>query len=192
MTTQNAQAGQQFKQDATQDVQAAFIRQGVDPTVFGLQDDTKTSADDVIKSLQSRLSDPNEAIEAYSRVKKLYPGATPSTVGYIIEKSLSPSRWGGFADGVTVSFGDVEDIAKQTRQTANNAAARQTYTDALRLVDSTGDSLVKEANAPLIQYQRSLPKANITGEAPPKLTPVVPDYTGKRKELTKFLDERLS
>ena len=191
LTNQNAQAGQQFKQDATQDVQAAFIRQGVDPTVFGLQDDTKTSADDVIKSLQSRLSDPNEAIEAYSRVKKAYPGATPSTVGYIIEKSLSPGRWGGFADGVTVSFGDVEDIAKQTRQTANNAAARQAYTDALRLVESSGDSLVKEANAPLIQYQRSLPKANITGEALPKLTPVVPDYTGKRKELTKFLDERL-
>ena len=185
------EAADQYKADATQEVNAAFLSSGIDPTVFNLQDDKKTSADDVIKSLQDRLADPNEATEAYTRAKKAYPNATPATIGYIVEKSLSPSRWGGLADGVTISFGDVESNAKDIMKTANNAAAKQAFTDALRLVDKSGDTLMKQASAPLVQFQRNIPKANITGTDVPAFQPVVPDYTGQRQELRKFLEDTL-
>ncbi len=188
LSTVNKQGVDQFKQDAIQDVNSAFLTAGVDPTVFSLQEDKKTSADDIIKSYQSRLSDPNEATEAYTRIKKAYPGATPATVGYIMEQSLAPNR---LTDGVSISFGAVEDNAAQARKTANNASARQALTDALRLVDDSGNQMLKDANAPLLQFQRSLPKANITGQAPAELTPVIPDYTGNRQQLRKFLEDRL-
>lgn len=184
----NQQSVDQFKQDAAQEVNAAFLSSGIDPTVFNLQDDKKTSADDVIKSYQSRLSDPNEATEAYTRIKKEYPNATPATIGYIIEQSLVPNR---FTDGVSINFGTVEDTAQQTRKTANNAAAKQALTDALRMVDSSANALLKEANAPLVSFQKQLPKANITGQEVPRVEPVVPDYTGKRQELRKFLEDKL-
>lgn len=185
------EAADQYKADATQEVNAAFLSSGIDPTVFNLQDDKKTSADDVIKSLQGRLADPNEATEAYTRAKKAYPNATPATIGYIVEKSLSPSRWGGLADGVTISFGDVESNAKDIMKTANNAAAKQALIDALRLVDKSGDTLMKQASAPLVQFQRNIPKANITGTDVPAFQPVVPDYAGQRQELRKFLEDTL-
>lgn len=185
------EAADQYKADATQEVNAAFLSSGIDPTVFNLQDDKKTSADDVIKSLQGRLADPNEATEAYTRAKKAYPNATPATIGYIVEKSLSPSRWGGLADGVTISFGDVESNAKDIMKTANNAAAKQALIDALRLVDKSGDTLMKQASAPLVQFQRNIPKANVTGTDVPAFQPVVPDYAGQRQELRKFLEDTL-
>jgi hypothetical protein len=184
----NQQANEQYKQDVTQEVNDAFLKSGIDPTVYSLQDDKKTSADDVIKSLQARLSDSNEATEAYTRIKKAYPGATPATVGYIIEKSLSPNT---FTDGVSISFGDVEKNAQQARKTANDSASRQALTDALRLVDSSSNQLLKESNAPLAEFQRNIPKANITGQPlqAPQLT--VPDYTKSREEIRKLLQDRL-
>lgn len=182
------EAADQYKADATQEVNAAFLSSGIDPTVFNLQDDKKTSADDVIKSYQSRLSDPNEATEAYTRIKKSYPNATPATIGYIIEQSLKPNR---FTDGVSINFSTVEDNAQQIRKTANNAAAKQALIDALRLVDKSGDTLMKQASAPLVQFQRNIPKANITGTDVPAFQPVIPDYTGQRQELRKFLEDTL-
>lgn len=184
----NKEAADQYKQDAIQEVNAAFLSSGIDPTVFNLQDDKKTKADDVIKSFQSRLSDPDEATEAYTRIKKKYPNATPATVGYIMEQSLSPN-W--FTDGVSISFGTVERNAEQAKKTASNAAAKQALTDALRLVDKSQESLLKEANAPLIEFQRKLPRANISGTPVESFQPVVPDYSGQRQQLRKFLEDTL-
>lgn len=187
----NQQANQQYIEDAKSDIKDKFLSAGIDTNLYSLQDDTKTSADDVIASLKTRLSDPNEAIEAYTRAKEVYPNASPAVIGYIVENTLSPATKWGFGDGATIDFEDVESKAQQVKDTANNAAAKKALTNALRLVDSTANNLLKEASAPLLQHQKNLFKSNIAGQQAPELTPVNPDYTGKRLELSKFVEDQL-
>lgn len=189
-TQQNGAAVTQFKEDARRELDAALISTGVDPNFINLQQDKKTSADDVLKSFKERLSDPNEATEAYTRIKKEYPTATPATVNYILEKSLTPNR---FTDGVSVSFSKVEANAKQARESASNTSTTQMYKDSLRDIDMQANDLFREAQAPVAQFQRSIPKFNmgLSTEAP-TFNPVVPDYTAKREEIRKRLQSQLS
>ena len=189
-TAQVQQAAAQSKEDATREVNATFLSSGIDPAFLNLQGDTKTTGKDVIGTFRDRLSDPNESTEAYTRVKKIYPNATPATIGYILEQSLQPNT---FTDGVSINFNTVESNAERARQTGSNTKAKQAYTDALRMVDDQTDQLLQQAQQPINAFARQIPAYNLgASKQAPVLQPVVPDFSASRRELRDQLQKQLN
>lgn len=189
-TDSSGQAAAQFGEDLTTALQSRIATSGVNVDLFSALEDKKTTQDAVLDKWSGRLGgDIGEATEYYNKAKEVLGDVPPA----VIDKALQDAYTNNvFTSGGTfdkwILGKDVDTVAKEYKKTLENTSGIEAVRNAQRLRDQLVASAKTEAVAPANQYLRDVAKANLTGGSAPRFEPVIPDYTEKRKEFNKLLD----
>lgn len=184
----------QFKQDATAEVNAAFAGAGISTSLLDAVEDKKTSADDVIDKWGKRLGDTGNAASYYQEAKAVLGDVSPAVIDRVLQDSYDNNYIfdGGSFNKVFSTKSSVKGNAERVKKALGDTSTRQAFQDALRTVDTQATGLLNQGTAPINNYTRQLPAFN-TGASgvAPTLAPVIPDYSGSRKALREQLQSAL-
>ena len=180
----------QFDEDLTTELKSRIASSGVNVDLFNALEDKKTTQDAVLDKWAARLDgDIGNATEYYNEVKEVMGDVPPAVIDKVLQDAYTNNVFtSGGAFNKWVLGDDVDTVAKRHKKALENTDGIKAVRNAQRLRERLVESAQKEASSPANEHLRKIAKANLTGSNIPQFEGTIPNYTEKRKEFIKVLD----